>query len=200
MAFWGAPEMFPDHAARACVAALRCQRHVDELAARGIHLTTRIGIATGEVLVGNIGSPERLNYTAMGDTANLASRLEGLGKQYGVCLLVGEATYERARDVVIARPIDIVAVKGKLRGVRVYELLALVSDGNAEAAATAADATAALDAYVARDFPKAIDAWKRVLARRQEDRASQILIERCEGFIANPPAERWSAITIVTEK
>jgi adenylate cyclase len=200
MAFWGAPEMFPDHAARACVAALRCQRHVDELAARGIHLATRIGIATGEVLVGNVGSPERLNYTAMGDTANLASRLEGLGKQYGVCLLVSEATYERARDAVVARPIDIVAVKGKLRGVRVYELLALTSDDHAEARAIAADATAALDAYAARNFAAAIDAWKRVLARRQDDRASQILIERCTAFIANPPPDRWSAITIVTEK
>jgi adenylate cyclase len=200
MAFWGAPEMFPDHAARACVAALRCQRHVDELATRGIHLTTRIGIATGEVLVGNIGSPERLNYTAMGDTANLASRLEGLGKQYGVRLLVAEATYERARDVVVARPIDLVAVKGKFRGVRVYELLALASDGNAEAVAIAADASKALDAYAGRDFAAAIDAWKRVLARRPDDRASQILIERCNEFIAHPPSDRWSAITIVTEK
>jgi adenylate cyclase len=101
---------------------------------------------------------------------------------------------------VIARPIDIVAVKGKLRGVRVYELLALVSDGNAEAEAIAADATAALDAYVARDFAKAIEAWKRVLARRQDDLPSQILIERCNEFLANPPADRWSAITIRTEK
>jgi adenylate cyclase len=91
-------------------------------------------------------------------------------------------------------------VKGKLRGVRVYELLALASDGNAEAVAIAADASTALDADAGRDFTAAIAAWKRVLARRPDDRASQILIERCNEFIVNPPSDRWSAITIVTEK
>jgi adenylate cyclase len=133
MAFWGAPQPLTDHAARACAAALRCQKRLAEYAARGTPLHTRIGIATGDVLVGNIGSTERMNYTVMGDTANLASRLEGLNKQFGTSLMISEGTFEAAKDKIVARPLDVVAVKGKSQGVRVYELLALASDTGPEA-------------------------------------------------------------------
>jgi adenylate cyclase len=200
MAFWGAPRPLPDHAARACAAALRCHRRVRELAVRGVSLTTRIGIATGDVLVGNIGSTERLNYTVMGDTANLASRLEGLNKQYGTELMIGESTFEQARGAIVARPLDVVAVKGKVRGVRVYELLALASEGDAEAEALAADATSALDAYLARRFDEAIAAWDRVLARRPGDRAAATLRARSVGFAASPPGPDWTGVTVATEK
>jgi adenylate cyclase len=200
MAFWGAPLPLPDHAARACAAALRCHRAVRELSAQGVSLQTRIGIATGEVLVGNIGSTERLNYTVMGDTANLAARLEGLNKQYGTQLMIGETTFEAARGHIVARPLDVVAVKGKARGVRVYELLALAADGDAAAEALAADATAALDAYLARRFDDAVAAWDRVLARRPGDRAATILRERALALTSSPPPPDWSGITIATEK
>jgi adenylate cyclase len=200
MAFWGAPLPLPDHAARACTAALRCHRRIRELEVRGVHLAMRIGIATGDVLVGNIGSPERLNYTVMGDTANLASRLEGLNKQYGTQLLITEATFEQARGAIVARPLDVVAVKGKVRGVRVFELLALASDGDADAEALAADATTALDAYLARRFDEAIAAWDRVLARRPGDRAAEVLRTRAAGLIASPPGPDWTGVTIATEK
>jgi adenylate cyclase len=200
MAFWGAPLPLPDHAVRACTAALRCQRRVRELAVRGVSLKTRIGIATGDVLVGNIGSTERLNYTVMGDTANLASRLEGLNKQYGTELMIGESTFEQVRGAIVARPLDVVAVKGKARGVRVYELLALASEGDAEAEALAADATSALDAYLARRFDEAVAAWDRVLARRPGDRAATILRERAAGLAASPPGPDWTGIKVATEK
>jgi adenylate cyclase len=200
MAFWGAPLPLPEHAARACAAALRCHRRVRELAVRGVSLATRIGIATGEVLVGNIGSTERLNYTVMGDTANLASRLEGLNKQYGTELMIAESTFEQARGAIVARPLDVVAVKGKVRGVRVYELLALASDGDAEAEALAADATSALDAYLARRFDEAIAAWERVLARRPGDRAAAVMRERAVQLAASPPGPDWTGVTVATEK
>jgi adenylate cyclase len=200
MAFWGAPLPLPAHAARACAAALRCHRRVRELEARGVSLAARIGIATGDVLVGNIGSTERMNYTVMGDTANLASRLEGLNKQYGTQLMISEATFEQARGEIVARPIDVVAVKGKVRGVRVYELLALASDGDALAEALAADATAALEAYLARRFDEAIAAWDRVLARRPGDRAALVLRERAARLLASPPGPDWTGVTVATEK
>lgn len=195
MAFWGAPIGMTDHAARACAAALRCHRHL-----AGSELTTRIGLATGEVLVGNIGSPERINYTVMGDTANLASRLEGLNKQYGTRLMISEATFEAAKESIVARPIDVVAVKGKQRGVRVYELLALASERDADAEALAADSTAALDAYWARDFAGAMAAWSRVLARRPGDQPATIMTERAQELVARPPDERWSAVMIAKDK
>jgi adenylate cyclase len=200
MAFWGAPQPIGDHAARACAAALRCQTRLAEYAARGTPLHTRIGVATGDVLVGNIGSSERMNYTVMGDTANLASRLESLNKQFGTSLMISEPTFEAARASIVARPLDIVAVKGKSRGVRVYELLALASDDNVAAVALAADATAALDAYLARDFAGAIAACDRILARTPDDKPSVALRARALAFVEAPPPPAWSGITVATEK
>lgn len=200
MAFWGAPLPLPEHAARACAAALRCQRRIRELASRGVALATRIGIATGDVLVGNIGSTERLNYTVMGDTVNLASRLEGLNKQYGTQLMIAESTFEQARGAIVARPLDVVAVKGKVRGVRVYELLALAEDRDADAEALAADATSALDAYLARRFEDAIAACDHVLARRPGDRAAASLRERAVACAASPPGPDWTGVMVATEK
>ena len=200
MAFWGAPEEVADHAVRACAAALRCHRRVKELAAGGTKISARIGIATGEVLVGNIGSPERMNYTVMGDTANLAARLESLNKQYATELMIGEQTYELAKGSIVARALDVVAVKGKQRGVRVYELLALASDRDARAEAIAADSTIALDAYLARDFATAVAAWDRVLARLPEDRAATQLRDRARGYLDATPGPEWTGVTVATEK
>jgi adenylate cyclase len=200
MAFWGAPQPIADHAARACAAALRCQKRLGEYAARGTPLHTRIGIATGDVLVGNIGSSERMNYTVMGDTANLASRLEGLNKQFGTSLMISEATFEAARAQIVARPLDVVAVKGKSRGVRVYELLAMTSDQDVAAATLAADATSALDAYLARDFVGAIAACDRILGHTPDDKPALLLRGRAVAFSAAPPPVDWSGVFVATEK
>jgi adenylate cyclase len=200
MAFWGAPVGFEDHAVHACRAALRCRARVHELSARGATLATRIGVATGDVLVGNIGSTERINYTVMGDTANLASRLEGLNKQYGTDVMISEATYNQAASHVVARPIDVVAVKGKSRGVRVYELLAMADEANADAVAIAAAATRALAAYLERRFSEAVAAWDEILALRPDDRASQVMRERALRYVAAPPPADWTGLTVATEK
>lgn len=200
MAFWGAPLPVHDHAARACVAALRSQQRLAALAPEGVKLRARIGIATGDVLVGNIGSTERLNYTVMGDTANLCARLESLNKQYGTSCMIDEATYEQAKAVVVARPLDVVAVKGKQRGVRVYELLALVADHDARAVAIAQHSTTALDAYLARRFADAAAAWGKVLELLPNDRTATTLQDRATAFAALPPGPDWEGVTVVTEK
>jgi adenylate cyclase len=200
MAFWGAPLPVPDHAARACVAALQSQRRLKELAPEGIKLHARIGIATGDVLVGNIGSTERLNYTVMGDTANLAARLESLNKQYGTYCMIDEATHEKAKSVIVARALDVVAVKGKQKGVRVYEILALASDNNLEAVAIAKHSAAALDAYLARRFADAVTEWTKVLERIPNDKCAVTLRDRAEAFAALPPGPDWEGVTVVTEK
>ncbi len=200
MAFWGAPTTVEDHATRACAAALRCQKCVDELALQGTRLATRIGLATGEVLVGNIGSTERMNYTVMGDIANLASRIEGINKQYGTQLMISETTFLHAGPSIVARPVDVVAVKGKKQGIRLYELLALASDHDAAAELLASTSTRALDAYLARDFATALAAYEEILALRPADVAATIMRDRTRAFAANPPSPDWNGVTVATEK
>lgn len=200
MAFWGAPAELPDHAARACEAAVRIQRR---LATRTPRLHTRIGLATGEVVVGNIGSHARMNYTVMGDCVNLAARLEGLNKQYGTTVLVSEATRTAAGARVIARPVDVVAVKGKSRAVRVFEILALASDdapARDAAAALAAACTTGLDAYLARDFTAAAAAYEAALALAPGDRIAAALLARCRDLAAAPPPPDWTGVFHATEK
>lgn len=205
MAFWGAPPPVPDHAARACETAIRCQHALAEMRAAAktpwaAALRARIGIATGDVLVGNIGSPQRFNYTVMGDTVNLASRLEGLNKLYGTAILVSEATYLAARDRAIGRPVDIVQVQGRSRGVRVYELLDLGSEGNERAREIASLAEAAIAAYVRRDFRHAAALCEALLRQRPGDQPAALLLERCREFLNVPPPPDWSGVYIARQK
>lgn len=197
MGFWGAPADEPAHAALACEAAIKMQRR---LAVVSPTLRTRIGLATGEVLVGNIGSHERMNYTVMGDVVNLAARLEGLNRQYGTAIAISETTRRAAGDRIVARPIDIVAVKGKAQAVRVYELLGLPSDGDADTVAFADHCEVALDRYLARDFTGAIAAFDRALALRPDDRATRHLRDRCTALVAAPPPADWDGVFHATEK
>jgi adenylate cyclase len=205
MAFWGAPAPAPDHAARACEAAVRAQRMLAALrsAAAAPPLATlqaRIGIATGEVLVGNIGTPARFNYTVMGDTVNLAARLESLNKVYGTAILVSDATWDAARARVLGRPVDLVQVKGKQRGVRVWEVLDLEAEADARARTLAAVAEEALARYVARDFAGAAGLYERIEREWPGDRPAALLLERCRRFITAPPPPEWAGVYVATEK
>jgi adenylate cyclase len=128
IAFWNAPLDQPDHALRACRAALRCQSRLEELRPRfqkqyGHDLRMRLGLNSDPAVVGNMGSRERFDYTAMGDTVNLASRLEGACRQFKVPILIGEETYERVNEVLATREVDLIRVKGRRRPVRIFEVL-----------------------------------------------------------------------------
>jgi adenylate cyclase len=130
MAFWGAPALLEDHAWRACVAALRIQRGMAELNARwGIDgaqpLKPRIGIHCDAVVVGNIGSKERMSYTVMGDGVNVAARLEGTNKEYGTGICISHSVYKEAGERLVVRPMGDVAVKGRRTAIPIYELLAV---------------------------------------------------------------------------
>jgi adenylate cyclase len=162
-------------------------------------LAARIGIATGDVLVGWTSSAERAGYTVMA-TANLvARRLERCGEQYGTALLIDETTFALARESIVARPLDVIAVQGSAAGMRVYELLALAADRDTSAEALAADAAAALDAYLARRFDEAIAGWDRVLERRPGDRAAGMLRARAAVLVRSPPGPDWTGLTVGTE-
>ncbi len=140
MAFWGAPLPNSRHALDACVTAWRLQSKLDELNARwqaagDLTFRTRIGINTGQVIVGNIGSEVRMNYTAMGDPVNVAARLESLNRAFGTRILISEETRMAAGDDLLTRPVTRVAVKGSQRGVVVHELLGLEAETAPEAPA-----------------------------------------------------------------
>lgn len=205
LAFWNAPLDDPKHGANACEAAIRCQRKLEEFRRNDRveaidTMLTRIGIATGTAFVGNIGTSERLNYTVMGDTANLAARLESLNKQYSTYTLVSEATYAAAKDRVVGRPIDVVAVKGKQHATRVYELLGFVAEKDPEMHRLARLSDEALAHYLAREFGKAEAALSEILRGRPDDGAARVLLERVRAYSVAPPPPEWNGVHVARAK
>lgn len=205
MAFWGAPTDQPDHALRACRAVFRCRQRLAEYADRWAAegrppFTTKFGLNSGDVVVGNLGAENRLNYTVIGDNVNLASRLEGLNKNYGTLLLVSEATLRAAGDEVLSRPLDLVAVKGKQHGVTVHELLDLSETANADDRHLAAAAKAGFSAYLARNWSAAIGKFEEVLRIRPGDPSATRLLERCREYLHQPPPSDWTGVHQLTSK
>jgi adenylate cyclase len=199
MAFWGAPVELDDHAYRACVSAVTAQDRLASLfrqwESKGkTRFATRIGIHTAEVVVGNMGYEERLNYTVIGDGVNLASRLEGLNKFYGTSTLVSHATQELVRDRFEFRRVDRVAVKGKTAGVDVFELLALKGDIPVNLRKLMDIYENGLAAYCERDWKFALQHFNTVLKYRPGDGPSQVLAARCRRFMVQSPPETWNLI------
>jgi adenylate cyclase len=197
MAEFGVPVPVDDHAVRACRAALRMR---DELRrqrggwqARGMPaLHARIGINTGTVLVGNLGSHRMMDYTCMGDHVNLASRLEGLNNLYRTEILVSELTWREVSAHFVGREIDRVRVAGREGAIAIHELLATREDGvDAETDALRKDFAAALALYRDRRFGAAGDAFAAVAARHPADGPAAVLVERCRAYAADPPPHDW---------
>ncbi len=205
MAFWGAPRSMEDHAVRACVAAVAVQRRIGRLNERWVQegrpaLVTRMGLHTGEVVVGNIGSEDRLNYTIIGDTVNLASRLEGINKVYGTRICVSEATLAGARERISARVLDMVAVKGRKGGVRIYEIRCLAEEADDTERTFCSLCEEAFQAYVDRDFGRARRLWAQASDLVGGDVACRVMMARCEEYEQAPPPEDWNGVYVATSK
>jgi adenylate cyclase len=203
MAVWGAPLPQPDHAARACRAALTMLVRLAQLNARGSArgwptLSIRIGLNSGPMVFGNMGSSGHLSLTVMGDNVNLGSRLEGINKLYGTTIIASQATVDLARDVIVARELDLVRVKGKAQTVRIYEVL-----GPAETAARWSGLIehfhAGLAAYRARDWESAIAAFERAIEARPGDGPSDFYLRRCREHLKTPAPPTWEAVTTFGE-
>jgi adenylate cyclase len=205
MAFWGAPGWNPGHALAACTAAVGNHRQLAQLngrwkAAGKPVFRTRMGVHTGEVIVGNFGSAARMNYTVMGDAVNLASRLEGLNKYYGTEILMSEATYREVEEGVVARPLDWVSVKGKSEAVLVYELLGLKGQLEPEAESLAELYAKALALYRAQDWDRTIQLFEQILRAQPQDAAARLMRGRCQGYQATPPGPQWDGVHRMHEK
>ncbi|MBI4345488.1 MAG: adenylate/guanylate cyclase domain-containing protein, partial [Elusimicrobia bacterium] len=201
MAFWNAPLDCSDHAVRACRAALLNQEKMAELRlrfkAQGLPpLRVRIGLNTGLASVGNMGSTKRFSYTAMGDEVNLASRLEGVNKQYGTFILLSENTRRLAADAIETRELDFIKVKGKNKPMRVYELLGLKGSVDSERLARARGFEEGLAAYRARRFDEAERVWRGL----EGDEPAGFFLERIERLRAEPPAADWDGSYALKEK
>ncbi len=210
MAFWGAPQSDKKQALNACTAALYCQKRLTELNRKwevegNPKMITRIGIETGDVIVGLVGSSDRINYTAIGDTVNLASRLEGANKFYDTQIIIGEETYKEVSAECLVRPLDVVAVKGKTKGIKIYELVAL-KKGDPALMASKSQLTFCTDFQ--RGFEFYLNArWKDALQEFQDieknygkDKVVSLYIERCTEFQKNPPPQNWDGIYHFTHK
>lgn len=205
MAFWGAPKSNAEHALFACRTALACQERLARLRAQHSHihddsLRARIGINTGRVLVGNIGSNDRLNYTVIGDPVNVASRLESLNKVYGTNILIGEKTYEECQSHIIARRLDKVAVYGREQGIDIFELLAMrahVKEGIYDWVDVFEDG---MQAYRSGKWDVAINCFQQVIHIRGEDKPSTVMIGRAMNFKKTPPPPNWNGILVAAEK
>ncbi len=204
MAFWGAPVPNERHAVDACAAALECQRLLalqrnEAERCGGTPLRMRVGINTGRMLVGNIGSSERLSYTVIGDPVNVASRLDPLGKVYGVDIVIGEDTRIAAGDAIIVRRLDRVAVYGRMQGLAIYELLGMAGGAGVPEWVEAYEA--GLAAYEDRRWPDAVRLFEATAAGcGGMDRPSEILLGRCRGYLADPPPNDWIPTTILESK
>ncbi len=202
MAVFGAPVDQPDHARRACRAALAMVARVARLnrdlpQAQGRNLTVGVGVNSGPMVVGNMGSRLRFDYTVIGDNVNLASRLEGQTREYGVEIVVSMSTREMCGDEFRFRVLDLIRVKGKKEPVAIYELVA----GAGEDIPQYLDQYAgAFDMYQQRQFQEALEVLESIDRSGQADAACRLLADRCRAYDQAPPPEDWDGVETKTTK
>jgi adenylate cyclase len=205
MAFWGAPQHQPDHAALACRTALEMVAALEELNARWMalgrpQLAMGIGINTGVMKVGNMGSSSRFDYTVLGDAVNLASRLEGLNKEYGTTLIVSKATLDRTGGAFHDRFLDLVAVKGKREPVEVYEILETERLPGTPVGPAVRAYVEGIELYRARDWLGAAAKFQEALRLNPDDGPSTVYLQRCEELLRDPPPVDWDGVYVMTRK
>jgi adenylate cyclase len=199
IAFFGAPIAYPDHAVRACLASLEMQEKLSKMREQwrqeGKHeLYVRIGLNTANCVVGNMGSAYRMDYTMMGDGVNLAARLEGVNKQYKTFCMISEFTYEEVKNTIETRELDLIRVVGKLKPVRIYEVLGKKGEVDSEKLKAYQFFTKGLQLYRNQKWEEAKKFFAHTNKLLTFDGASQVFFERCKEFKNNPPGEGWDGV------
>ena len=204
MAFWGAPYPQTDHAVRACRAALEMLGVLNKLRAKWEAqgrppLDIGVGINTGLMLVGNMGSAKRFNFTIMGDNVNLASRLEGINKQFATRLIISEATYLAVHEHFVARELDLIRVKGKMKPVKIFELLGPTSDLEIHRDRVERFQKG-LEKYRSGEWKRALETFEELTTDYPQDAPSHIFIKRCQDLLEQPPQGAWDGVYVMETK
>lgn len=206
VAFWGAPIAQPDHALRACKTALAMQATLRDMRGRWLkegkpHLSVRIGLNTGDMIVGNMGGTDRFDYTVIGDSVNLGSRLESANKQYKTNIMISERTYKQVGDEVIARELDLLVVAGKTEPIRVYELVGMRNDNIPENRIRLIQAyNEGVSLYRQRRWTEAMGCFQSALTAVPHDYPTQMYIERSELYLSSPPPQHWNGVFFMKTK
>jgi len=205
MAFWGAPVLMEDHAKNACLAAVTIQNNLRNLFAQWnnagkVPFLTRIGIHTGNVLVGNLGYKERLNYTVIGDTVNVSSRLEGINKIYGTEIIVSENVFNKCNSDFNFRKLDRVSLLGRNEGMDIFELISLKDGIDKKEKKINEFYETGLKYYFEQNWKEAYKYFYTVVKYRPGDIPGKLMCQRCLLYKKNPPAKEWSGVYSQTEK
>jgi adenylate cyclase len=207
IAFFGAPLDLPDHALRACVSAIKMKKTEAEINKTFLEqnmspvpLLTRIGINTGDMVAGNMGTANKMNYTIMGNAVNLSARLEGVNKQYGTWILASENTLKEAGGSLLYRRLDRVRVVGINEPVRLCELLDLVEDASEKQKKLVSVFHEALLQFENKNWQHASEGFKEALAISANDNPAKMYMERCQKFLTAPPKDDWDGVYNLTSK
>lgn len=207
VSFFGAPLDLPDHASRACLAAVRMKEAErllnEEMLATGetpMPIYTRIGVNTGPMVVGNMGTDNKMNYTIMGNDVNLAARLEGVNKQYGTWILVSESTWNATGGMFLGRKLDRVRVVGIDTPVQLYNIMAVRAEAKGPLVALADRFNYAMDAYRAKKFSDALHMFTKCAELDPVDQPTQIFLERVKKLLREGVPESWSDVINMTSK
>ncbi|MCU0452207.1 MAG: adenylate/guanylate cyclase domain-containing protein [Bacteroidetes bacterium] len=206
MAFWGAPVADQDAPLHACLAALEMQRRLAKINPKikqiaGVELKQRVGVNTGICTVGNMGSITKVNYTAIGDPVNLASRLEGVNKQYGTAILISEMTHQKVAGKVLTREVDRVVVAGKSEPVRIFELLDVAERSVPEKTKMFLGVYQdGLKAYTERRWDEGIAYMEHAMTYWPEDPVCNLYIERMRLYQIHPPKPEWNGVFVLESK
>jgi len=205
IAFWGAPIIQQNHATLACFASIDMNKALVPLRKKFLddgrpELYVRMGLNSGPMVVGNMGSAHRMNYTIMGDAVNLASRLEGANKAYASDMMISQMTYDLCKDDVDVRDLDTIRVVGKSEPVKVYQLLERKNQTPAQIADLVNQYNVAMKLYKDRDFADAQIAFRACTKIISDDGPSLTYMNRCKHFIENPPAQDWDGVFNLMDK
>ncbi len=205
MAFYGAPIPYDDHQLRACLAAIDMKTRLRELQEQWREqgkqeLFVRMGMNTGEAIVGNMGSGIKMDYTAMGDSVNLASRLEGANKVYSTVAMISENTNNAVKDDVETRELDIIKVVGKNEPTAIFELLGRKGSLPDKVYDCLDHYQKGLDLFRKRQWKKALKSFQEALKILPDDGPSKTYVARCEEFMKKPPSQKWDGIYTMKSK